>query len=71
MASLREKLEAELEQMDYALSELPSASQINKLSVLELAGTASLLSSIYHVISLLQRPVRSINRAQANAISGR
>jgi hypothetical protein len=48
MASLREKVEAELEQMDRALRELPGARQVSKLSVLELGGTASLLSSLYH-----------------------
>ncbi len=48
MASLREKLEAELEQMDRALHELPGMRRVNKLSVLELGGTASLLSSRYH-----------------------
>jgi len=48
MASLREKVEAELEQMDQALRALPSARRVGKLSVLELGGTASLLSSIYH-----------------------
>ena len=48
MASLREKVEAELEQMDKALRELPGARRVSKLSVLELGGTASLLSSVYH-----------------------
>ncbi len=48
MASLREKVEAELEQMDQALRELPGGRRISKLSVLELGGTASLLSSVYH-----------------------
>jgi hypothetical protein len=48
MASLREKLEAELEQMDQALCELPGTRRLSKLSVLELGGTASLLSSLYH-----------------------
>lgn len=48
MASLREKVEAELEQMDQALRALPAARRVGKLSVLELGGTASLLSSIYH-----------------------
>jgi uncharacterized protein YutE (UPF0331/DUF86 family) len=48
MASLREKVEAELEQMEQALRELPGASRVSKLSVLELGGTASLLSSVYH-----------------------
>ena len=48
MASLREKVEAELEQIDRALRELPGARRVSKLSVLELGGTASLLSSVYH-----------------------
>ena len=48
MASLREKVEAELEQMDQALRELPGARRVGQLSVLELGGTASLLSSLYH-----------------------
>ena len=48
MASLREKVEAELEQMDHALRELPSPRQVRALSVLDLGGTACLLSSLYH-----------------------
>ena len=48
MASLREKVEAELEQMDQALRALPGARRVSQLSVLELGGTASLLSSLYH-----------------------
>ena len=48
MASLCEKVEAELEQMDRALRELPGVRRVGKLSVLELGGTASLLSALYH-----------------------
>ena len=48
MASLSEKVEAELEQMELALRELPAGRCVPQLSVLELAGTASLLSSFYH-----------------------
>ena len=48
MANLREKVEAELEQMDQALRELPGTRRVGKLSVLELGGAASLLSSVYH-----------------------
>ena len=48
MANLSEKVEAELEQVEQALRELPLARGMLKLSVLELAGTASLLSSFYH-----------------------
>ncbi|MBI4326939.1 MAG: hypothetical protein HY674_16995 [Chloroflexi bacterium] len=43
MANLSEKVEAELEQVEQALRELPGARRMSKLSVLELAGTASLL----------------------------
>ena len=46
MASLREKVEAELEQIDQALRLLPEARRVTKLSALELGGTASLLSSV-------------------------
>jgi uncharacterized protein YutE (UPF0331/DUF86 family) len=48
MASLQEKIEAELEQMERALRELPGMRRVSNLSVLELGGTASLLSSLYH-----------------------
>lgn len=48
MASLSEKVEAELEQIEQALQAVPSARGMRQLSVLELAGTASLLSSFYH-----------------------
>jgi hypothetical protein len=44
MANLSEKVEAELEQIEQALREVPSVRGMRKLSVLELAGTASLLS---------------------------
>ena len=48
MAGLREKVEAELEQMERALGELPGVRRVNQLSVLELGGTASLLSALCH-----------------------
>jgi uncharacterized protein YutE (UPF0331/DUF86 family) len=57
MASLREKVEAELEQMDQALRELPGARRVSKLSVLELGGTASLLSSVYHGVENILKQV--------------
>jgi uncharacterized protein YutE (UPF0331/DUF86 family) len=55
MASLREKVEAELEQMERALRELPGARRLGKLSVLELGGTASLLSSVYHGVENINK----------------
>ncbi len=64
MASLREKLEAELEQIDQALHDLPSAQRLKRLSVLELAGTGSLLSSVYHgVENLLKQGLLSLEVA--------
>ena len=48
MASLSEKVEAELEQMERVMRELPETRRVDDLSVLELAGTGSLLSSLYH-----------------------
>ena len=38
MANLSEKVEAELEQVELALRELPAARRLTKLSVLELAA---------------------------------
>ena len=38
MAGLRQKVEAESEQVDQALRELPGSRRLQKLSVLELAG---------------------------------
>jgi hypothetical protein len=55
MASLSEKVEAELEQMDRALRQLPGARRVSKLSALELAGTASLLSSLYHGVENIMK----------------
>jgi hypothetical protein len=64
MASLREKVEAELEQMDQALGLLPEARRVIKLSVLELGGTASLLSSVYHGIeNILKQGLLSVGVA--------
>jgi HepT-like protein len=55
MAVLREKVEAELEQIDRALGLLPAARKVSELSVLELGGTASLLSSLYHGIENIMK----------------
>lgn len=64
MASLREKVEAELEQMDRALRELPGARRMSRLSVLELGGTGSLLSSLYHgVENILKQGLLAIGVA--------
>ena len=67
MASLREKIEAELEQMDQALRELPAARRVRALTVLELGGTASLLSSLYHgVENILKQGLLAVGVALPN-----
>jgi len=48
MATLLQKVDAELEQMDRAVRELPPLRRIRELSALELGGTAALLSAVYH-----------------------
>ena len=55
MGHLREKVEAELEQVDRAVGLLPEARKVSWLSVLELGGTASLLSSVYHGIENIMK----------------
>lgn len=64
MAGLREKVEAELEQMDQALAEMPGARRVTRLSVLELGGTAALLSSVYHgVENILKQELLAVGVA--------
>ena len=71
MAPLREKVEAELEQMDQALRELPGARRVKKLSVLELGGTASLLSSLYHgVQNILKQGLLAVGVALPSGAAG-
>lgn len=48
MADLRERIEAEFENIEKVLAELPSSKDLPFLSVLELAGTAALLHSFYN-----------------------
>jgi len=64
MASLSEKVEAELEQLEQVLRELPSSARVSRLSVLELAGTASLLSACYHgVENILKQGLQALGIA--------
>ena len=48
MATLQDKIEAELENMDRVLSELPTEVPLYQLSVLEIAGVATLLHNLYN-----------------------
>jgi hypothetical protein len=50
MADLAEKIQAELENIDEVVAELPSPEVLSKLSILELAGSAALLHNFYNGI---------------------
>jgi hypothetical protein len=57
MADLREKVEAELQNIDDALRDLPQSKQLAHLSSLELVGTAALLSSFYNGVENILKQV--------------
>ena len=48
MADLKDKIEAEYENLDRLLSELPSYNLLSSLEFLELAGVATLLHNFYN-----------------------
>ena len=50
MANLKEKVEAEFENIEQALNEIPAYTQLPNLSILELAGVATLLHNFYNGI---------------------
>ena len=50
MAKTREKIEAELENIERVLADLPDQERLEKLSTLELAGVAALLHNFYNGI---------------------
>ena len=57
MADVREKVEAELESVAQAVSQLPSAAACEHLSVLELAGAGALLHAFYNGIENVLKQV--------------
>jgi len=60
MADVRERIEAEFENVTRVLGELPANVSQRELSVLELAGTAALLHSFYNgVENVLKHLVRA------------
>jgi len=48
MADAREKIEAELENIERVLADLPSPDSLKKLSSLEMAGVAALIHNFYN-----------------------
>ena len=50
MANTREKIEAEFENIERVLADLPSPDSLKKLSSLELAGVAALIHNFYNGI---------------------
>lgn len=57
MPELGEKVEAEIENVEQVLGDLPTARRLRELSSLELAGTAALLSSIYNGIENILKQI--------------
>ena len=50
MTSLRERVEAEFENIERVLAELPEKRPYSELSILELAGVSTLLHNFYNGI---------------------
>ena len=57
MASLPERIEAELENIEKALQRLPHFRKLSKLSDLELAGVAALIHSFYNGIENILKQI--------------
>lgn len=57
MADIKERIQAELENIDKVLKDLPGAHELSNLSTLELAGVAALLQSFYNGIESVVKQV--------------
>lgn len=57
MANLKEKVNAEIENIDQTLKELPEHKKLPYLSVLELAGVATLLHNYYNGIENILKQI--------------
>ena len=57
MVRLSQKIEAELENIDEILNEMPSHSSLSLLSTLELAGVAALLHNFYNGIENILKQI--------------
>lgn len=57
MANLKEKIEAEYENIEQALNEMPIHTQLPNLSILELAGVATFLHNFYNGIENILKQI--------------
>ena len=57
MANLKEKVEAEFENIEQLLNEMPGYTQLPNLSILELAGVATLIHNIYNGIENILKQI--------------
>ena len=59
MVSLKEKIQAEIENIDRLFKEMPSHENLPYLSILELAGVATLLHNFYNGIENILKQILS------------
>jgi len=57
MANLKEKVEAEFENIEHTLNEMPAYTQLSNLSILELAGVATLIHNFYNGIENILKQI--------------
>ncbi|MGP8328763.1 MAG: hypothetical protein ACT6FF_00380 [Methanosarcinaceae archaeon] len=57
MANLKEKIEAEYENIEQTLNEIPVYTQLPNLSILELAGVATLFHNFYNGIENILKQI--------------
>jgi hypothetical protein len=57
MSTLNEKIEAEIENINRVLKEIPPAKSLPSLSILELAGVATLLHNFYNGIENILKQI--------------
>ena len=70
MAKVHELVEAELENIERVLAELPADESVPKLSALELAGVATLIHNFYNGIeNILKQLIISCGKKIPNGVS--
>ena len=65
MADLREKIDAEFENLEWVVQELPQADALHKLSSLELSGVAVLVHNFYNGVENI---LKQISRSQPSKL---